>query len=404
MTVDPRTIYREGLRVTPAHLEHAQDVARLAVSDLRAVVGTGRIAHGFRVTVTGGDVHVGPGLAFTPGGQRLSRDEEAVLALPGGAVAVVLGLAERDDPTVRLDDEPTIVFADTTVALEAAPGPAGADVLVIATVDGAQVTQDDALYLARSDHGHSGEFFTDDTGRVRFDGRPLGGGGGPAGPPGPPGPAGPPGPPGTAGATGPAGPAGAAGTNGAAGLTGPAGPPGAPGVPGAPGTAGPQGAVGPLGPAGPAGPPGPRADTDLTRVAGLGWEPTRPVGLDEAAEILGKLFVTFSRPLHPASAKFLPHAVRVQFRGGRATSTVLGLAGEATIDGENLVWQAAEAPATLVEQLRKAGGALVMIAIDCDYLIDVAKQPTSGRAAPLVGLGDDTPPGGTFHTWIEVRA
>ncbi len=311
MSTPPRTNFLDGLRVTTAHLAHVQQVAEDAAVDLREALGAGGIAHGFRLEVDGPDIRLSPGLGFTATGQRMRRDAEARLPAPPGAgpFSVVLTVENHDDAAVRVGTTPTIVFAETAVAVVEGTPAAAPDQLVVGTVarDGGgalNVTQDPRTYLVPASHGHTGAFFQDASGRWRFDGAELGGAGaGPAGPPGPPGPMGPAGPAGPAGAVGPAGltgevgppgPAGPAGAEGAAGPAGAVGPGGAPGPagglgpqgePGQPGPAGPRGDAGPPGPAGPAGDAGPPGPAGARGEAGPAGDagPAGPTGAAGAA-------------------------------------------------------------------------------------------------------------------------
>lgn len=283
MTSDPRTTFVDGLRVTPQHLNHLQDALRQAVLDLRGTLGFGRIAYGLRVSAAGGSVAVSPGLAFSAGGLRLELAEGATLPLPGaGSFRLELQASESDDPDARLGELPTIWYVQVQVRAVAADAPPTPDSLVIATVasgDGLSVTQDPALFLVPSHHGHSGTSYQDGGGLWRYDGPPIDAEGaiGPAGPPGEPGPPGPPGEAGPAGApgeTGPAGPPGEAGPPGPQGVAGPQGAPGEVGLPGPPGVAGTAGAdgapgaAGAQGEAGPPGPPGPKGDAGPPGPAG----------------------------------------------------------------------------------------------------------------------------------------
>ena len=106
-----------------------------------------------------------------------------------GSFEVVLSIENHDDATVRLGDTPTLIYADTAIAV-GGDAPTGSDQLIVGRVsrsaDGQlAVTQDDLLYLVPSRHGHTGKFFQDAAGRWRFDGPELtsGAGGGPTGDP-----------------------------------------------------------------------------------------------------------------------------------------------------------------------------------------------------------------------------
>jgi hypothetical protein len=263
MADDARTQFVEGLRVTAEHLQHLQDRLRESVQDLRRTVGLGRVAWGLLVRLEEGRVRVEPGVAFAPGGVRLSLDTAVDLGPGSTGQRVVLRAANADTASLRVGGTPTVITLLTQAALEPAIGPEpGPDALVLAQVTategGPRIEQDGGLFVAAGAHGHSGEHRQDAQGRWYYDGALLeGAGAGPAGPPGPAGPAGADGPVGPIGPVGPAGPAGDAGPPGPEGPAGEAGPPGQEGEAGPPG---PEGEAGPPGPAGEAGPPGPPGD------------------------------------------------------------------------------------------------------------------------------------------------
>ena len=91
MAGDPRTEFRDGMRVTTDHMRHMQDRLREAVLDVRRTIGLGRIGWGLRATLDDRSVNVTPGIAFSPSGLRLSLDSAAAVSLPDG----VFRAAER---------------------------------------------------------------------------------------------------------------------------------------------------------------------------------------------------------------------------------------------------------------------------------------------------------------------
>src|SRR6267143_1116499 len=84
MADDPRTEFRDGMRVTASHLRHMQDRLREAVLDLRRSLGLGKIGWGLRASLEGRTVIVTPGAAFAPSGVRLALENPAELKLPDG--------------------------------------------------------------------------------------------------------------------------------------------------------------------------------------------------------------------------------------------------------------------------------------------------------------------------------
>ncbi len=289
MATDAKAQFLDGLRVTSEHLSHLQDRLYEAVLDLRRTVGLGRIGWGLRITTTGSDIRVEPGVAFAPNGTRLALDSAATVPAPAGpgAFRVRLAATNSDREALRLDGTPTLILGATDLLVEEptdAAVPADSMVIAQLTIAGGVVTvsQDEALWIATGGHGHSGDFVQDDEGRWHFDGVRLSptAGQGPKGDPGPVGPSGPVGPPGAAGPTGGVGNVGPAGPLGPLGPAGSAGPPGPPGPAG--GAKGDQGELGPAGPAGPPGPggvPGPGGPQGLTGGAG----PAGPPGPTGAA-------------------------------------------------------------------------------------------------------------------------
>jgi hypothetical protein len=215
MSDEQGTFFLDGLRVTAQHLNHLEESAQQAVGDLRRVLGLAHIGYGFRIQVAddGQSATLSPGLGFTASGARVTLDEGAALTIPDGdgPFSVALAAGSHDDPTTRVGDTGTIIFADTVVSVAAEPPP-DPDSLVVGTIQRSggnlAATQDETLFLAPSNHGHSGAFYQDGAGIWRFDGPLLAQTDTTAGPPGPPGP------PGADGPQGPAGPQGDAGVQG----------------------------------------------------------------------------------------------------------------------------------------------------------------------------------------------
>jgi Collagen triple helix repeat (20 copies) len=292
MADDARSQFVDGLRVTADHLEHAQDRLREAVLDVRRTIGLGRVAWGLRAALDAGAVRLEPGVAFSKSGVRLFVDAPANLGAPTPPARLVLRASNGDKTALRVGNTPTLITLLTAASLEADDGSSvGDDALVVARIasgeGGAQLTQDEGLFVAQGHHSHSGSHLQDDQGRWHYDGPPLAGAKGDkgdpgfagapglagakgdkgdqgdpgeAGPAGPAGPQGDKGDPGPAGAKGDKGDLGGAGPAGAAGPPGPQGDKGEPGPAGAKGNKGDKGDPGEAGAAGPAGPPGPQGD------------------------------------------------------------------------------------------------------------------------------------------------
>jgi Collagen triple helix repeat (20 copies) len=288
MTTDANTLFRDGMRVVPAHLTHLQQTLAQAVQDLRTALGLGRIAWGLRLSVSAGGITLSPGVAFTAAGIRLELATGLPVALPEGEGpwVVVLAGENTDEPTLRLDEQPTLVRTQTLVRLQSLELAVPPDAIAIGRIDtgegGVAATQASALWLVPAGHGHSGEFYQDDAGRWRFDGSGSTGAVGPAGPPGPPGADGAAGAPGQTGLPGAPGADGAPGERGLTGDAGPSGPAGEAGPAGLAGEAGPPGPAGEPGPAGQAGPPGPAGEAGQSGAPGEAGPPGPPGPAGEA--------------------------------------------------------------------------------------------------------------------------
>lgn len=450
MTESQKTRFVDGLRVTPLHLNHSQATAEQAVRDLRGVVGLGKIGYGFRLVLSedGSQVTLSPGLAFSSSGLRLALDEGVTLTVPEGPgpFSVVLRAENHDEPSARLDELATVIYEDTAVEVAAGEIAPDADALVVGALErgddeALSVSQDGQLFLAPAYHGHTGAFFQDELGFWRFDGRELlvdeEGATGPAGPPGAQGPQGDPGPEGAEGRPGPQGDPGTQGPPGEQGAAGPEGAPGQTGPPGAQGATGEKGekgdkgdpgdkgdsgtpgekgdkgdtgaagAGGATGPAGDAGPPGPGIGADLVRVGKIPWDPRRPVSLPEALGLLRSLQIDFTGEIDPSKAE--PFAdlvgwVRLQLpasQSGTPLPPVTALHGKASFSVSSFLWTLADDPGLVQSSLRNGG--LIVIDLDCDYLLDREGNPVSGSAGEFVETKAFAP-GGIFRTWIQVRA
>jgi hypothetical protein len=292
MASDAKSYFVDGLRVTPEHLNHMQEVLAQGISDLRCALGCNRIAWGVRLLVSadGKTVTLSKGLALSPAGRRLVVNEDTVLKItpimvPGEVIEpvapeyqVVLRATNHDQPLARIGDVQTIIFADTTILVLSKNALLEKDDLVVGTIAGSafdtyKVIQNDALFLCPSYHGHSGDHFQDANGVWRFDGTAIEATTIP-GPAGPAGVKGEPGEKGDPGAPGPKGDKGDPGEKGDPGIPGPKGDPGeqgsmgVPGVPGEQGPQGPPGAKGDSGAIGPQGLPGLKGDTGATGIQG----------------------------------------------------------------------------------------------------------------------------------------
>lgn len=411
MTDAPGATFVDGLRVTPAHLNHVQSVLAAALSDLRTVVGVGRVGAGFRILADGASVTLTPGVGFTPGGFPVRRDEVTVLTVPAGTgpFPVALRAVSSVDEATKIGDTATITFLRTEV-LVGADVVEGPEVLVVGTVrrDGQEIVvqQDPARLAPGPGHGHSGGWVQDVDGLWRFDGTTIEAAG-PQGPEGPRGPQGPQGEPGPAGPRGEPGPKGDTGATGPIGATGPAGPVGPKGDQGAVGGTGPQGVAGPQGPQGaigPAGPPGPGLPERVTVLDSISWDPRQPVSADQLTDVLRGLQLTFSEELD--GARFLPFAataVQIWAVPANPAFPVCGLRPKVSVSGKVLRVPVAS-PSDIVGTFQEAGGGVILVDLVCDALADLSTgNPVSASlGAVLFGEARTALPGGLLRVGLVV--
>jgi hypothetical protein len=412
VTDSPGTRFVDGLRVTPAHLNHAQDVNATAVADLRHVIGVGRVGAGFRILISGTTASLTAGVGVTTGGFPVSRDEATILTVPAGAgpFTVALKAVSSADEASKIGGIATITFLHTEVVTDATV-PEGPDVLTVGTVrrqGGAlTATQPPEKFVPGPGHRHSGTWVQDEHGVWRFDGATIEA----AGPPGPPGERGPIGPQGERGPVGPQGapgapgPAGQTGQQGAPGPTGPVGPKGDTGPTGSTGPAGQTGPAGPQGDIGPQGPAGPGLPDDSTVLRDLNWDPRRAVTADDAAQLVRDLRLTFSAPLDgDLLSPLVVTAVQIWVIPGNAAFPVTGLRPKVTV-GDAVLRLEATLPAAQVSQLKEGGGGLILVDLGCDMLIDLptGRPVSASLGAVLFGRPQPAVPGGLLRVGIQVR-
>jgi len=411
MANDPRTEFRDGMRVTSDHMRHMQDRLREAILDVRRTLGLGKIGWGLRGSLTDRSVSVTPGVAYTASGVRLSLDTAATVSLPDGdgPFRVMLRAEHGDVEALRHAGEPTLLTVATR--LEAAVddnSDLGDDTITVAQVktgaDGLTVAQDSAWYIAAGHHAHSGEFFQDVEGRWHYDGPALASGGpGEPGVPGPQGEQGPPGPQGEQGASG------SQGEQGAPGPRGEQGPPGPQGEAGPPGEAGARGRRGATGPAGPPGPPGPGLDPEWPFIAKVTWTQGQRENIDRAVAILRKAQVTLSKELHARTLETQPACVQVWYEPeatgtvtARIPAAILNFHVNVKLDGSLIVFNVVDAEAQLREAMRQGGR--VLIRVHCGHLLDGDERPFSASLDGIMDTKSPHAPGGVHETWFFVAA
>ncbi len=275
MGMDAKSHFIDGLRVTPQHLNHMQEVLAQGISDLRYALGAGKIAWGLRLLVSndGKIVTLTKGLAISDLGLRLSVEEDVELPIDGSSAGgdgesgsealeyrVILRATNHDQPLARIGDVQTIVFADTkTDVFPSSIPPIEGDFVVgtISFINGTyEAAQSHSIFLSPAYHGHTGGYYQNTDGIWRYDGAEIES----LSIPGPPGPAGEEGAKGEKGEPGESGPKGEPGARGAKGDPGIPGPKGESGEIGDMGVPGPNGVHGASGPKGEQGPSGPKGD------------------------------------------------------------------------------------------------------------------------------------------------
>jgi Collagen triple helix repeat (20 copies) len=396
VTTQPGTLFVDGLRVTPSHLNHAQAVAAESVADLRRAVGMGRVAAGFRLLVEDGTATLTRGVGFTAGGFPVRRDEGVALTVPDGdgPFTVALRAVSSEDEASRVGDEATITFLQTEVVVEAdvAEDP---DVLVVGLLRRADgqlsAEQDPVRFVSGPGHRHTGDWEEDVDGFWRYGGGPVEGAQGPKGDPG------------EKGEKGDKGNKGDKGDPGEPGAAGAQGEPGPPGEKGEKGDRGEKGDKGEKGDPGEQGPPGAGLPTDVTFLKSLSWAPLGPVSASEAAAILGDARLTFSADLDREVVHTVePLAIHVWALPSALAGPVRALPRKVSLSGSDLGLTISLDNQTAAE-LQEAGG-VVLIDLTCDLLLDRQGQPVSSSPGPAV-LDRTEPllPGGILRVGLVVR-
>jgi hypothetical protein len=143
-------------------------------------------------------------------------------------------------------------------------------------------------------------------------------------------------------------------------------------------------------------------------IRAVNWNPRTAVPIPTAVKILSDLEIAFTAGLGPASP-FLPGAMWVSLVPPTPAATaaptlapILALHGTTQLSNNLVIWKLADAPATVQNALRNGG--LIVIDLDCDYIVDASGGDVSGSAAILAGGKPPVRPGGIFRTWIQVLA
>jgi hypothetical protein len=139
----------------------------------------------------------------------------------------------------------------------------------------------------------------------------------------------------------------------------------------------------------------------------VSWDPLTALAIPAALEALGQLSIQFSAPLDADRAGgFLPFLAWVRCQpfaatGQGALPPLVALRGKPGLSGPTFTWSLEEDPQAVTRVL--AAGGLVVLDLDCDYLVDANGQPVSGSAGALAG-SEVGGPGGIFRAWLQVQA
>ena len=175
------TRFLDGMRVATEHMRHLQQASIERVRQLRETLGAGKVCYGLKVTTSGGEVSVSPGLAIDGFGRPIVVDAALTIAAENDKASLVAVYDLR--ASLLVNGVPTLLANGARVEARPTPPPYDDGAVRFAEVTregtGAEiavhVVQKGEWYLPPLDHGHSGEFFTDAGGRWRHDGPAIGG-------------------------------------------------------------------------------------------------------------------------------------------------------------------------------------------------------------------------------------
>jgi hypothetical protein len=144
-------------------------------------------------------------------------------------------------------------------------------------------------------------------------------------------------------------------------------------------------------------------------VRAVNWNPRTAVPIATALNVLSNLEIAFTAALGPTSP-FLPGAMWVRLAPPTPAATVaaptlapiLALHGTTQISNNLVIWKLADPPAAVQNALKNGG--LIVVDLDCDYIVDANGADVSGSAAIMAGGKPPVRAGGIFRTWIPVLA
>ena len=175
------TRFLDGMRVATEHMRHMQQASIERARQLRETLGAGKVCYGLKVSASGAELSVSPGLAIDGFGRPVVVDAATSIVLDADAASLVAVYDLR--ASLLVHGVPTVLANAARVEARATPPPYDdgavrfADVIRegTGTAITMRIVQKGEWYLPPLDHAHSGEFFTDAAGRWRYDGTPIGG-------------------------------------------------------------------------------------------------------------------------------------------------------------------------------------------------------------------------------------
>lgn len=179
------TRFLDGMRVATEHMRHLQQTSVDRARQLRAALGTGGVAHGYKTEPlaepgAAGQVSVSPGLAIDGHGRPLVLDAATTLAVPTGRHWLVAMYTLRS--SLLVGGVPTLLANAVTLQARPLPPPYADGAVAFAELSHAgesfELQQKGEWYLPPLQHSHSGGFYTDAAGRWRYDGAVVNGGAG----------------------------------------------------------------------------------------------------------------------------------------------------------------------------------------------------------------------------------
>jgi len=135
----------------------------------------------------------------------------------------------------------------------------------------------------------------------------------------------------------------------------------------------------------------------------IGWEPTAPVAVDQAFELLRKLPFAWSdeiQPLVPRNALVL--SISVSLTVNAAASPTVKLRGAVAVDGNRLVWSILDSDLEVIASTLRQSTAFAQFDIDCNQFVGPDARPISSSTSPLYGGAGPFIPGGIFRVAMVV--